>query len=119
MVEILTNWYAQAVDFINWLVAYITTGVYDFTVEVFSVLTKVIIYSYIQGLIFSYDVASDVVQDLSSDWGLTQQISSAYSAVPSKTRQILGFFGIPEALTIIASAVPVRLAMKFIPFFGR
>jgi hypothetical protein len=102
-------------DFWNW----IYLGVYDFIKEVLVVLTKAIIYAYFQSLIFAAEIGYEVVQDIFNDLGVTQQVQNAYSTIPEDMRNTLAFFRIPEALTIIFSAVPTRWAMKFIPFIGR
>ena len=77
------------------------------------------IYAYFQSMIFAAEIGYDVVQDIFLDLGITQEVQNAYSSIPDDMRATLAFFRIPEALTIIFSAVPTRWAMKFIPFIGR
>lgn len=98
---------------------FIASGIYDFTKETMVFLTKVAIYSYIETSIFLVDVAYEVVQDIFVDLGIASQVQSAYSTIPGEIQNTLAFFGVPEALTIIFSAVPTRWAMKFVPFIGR
>lgn len=94
-------------------------GIYDFVKEIMVYLTKVSIYTWIQIQLFAIDIAFEVVQDIFVDLGLTQAVQSAWSMVPEAMRNTLSFFGIPQALTIICSAIPARLALRFIPFIGR
>ncbi|MFC2974075.1 DUF2523 family protein [Azotobacter bryophylli] len=98
---------------------FIASGIYDFVKETMVFLTKVAIYSYIETSIFLVDVAYEVVQDIFVDLGIAAQVQSAYGTIPGEIQNALAFFGVPEALTIIFSAVPTRWAMKFVPFIGR
>lgn len=106
-------------DFINYAWAWLYTGVYEFVKDCFVFLTKIIIYSMIQGAIFSAQIAAEVVSDISADLGVTQYAQSAYNNIPADMRATLDFFGVPQALTIILSAIPTRMVMRFIPFIGR
>ncbi|MOA55002.1 hypothetical protein D3C78_1787160 [compost metagenome] len=98
---------------------YVYSGIYEFTKEVMVFATKVAIHTYIEITIFAYEVAFDVVQDFIADLGIAARVESAYSSIPSPIRDGLSFFGVPQALVIIGSAIPTRIAMRFIPFIGR
>lgn len=102
-------------DMWNWFYQ----GMYDFTKEVMVAMTKAMIYAYFSSMIFAAEIAYEVVQDIVQGLGITQQIQSAYSTIPEDMRNTLAFFRIPEALTIIFSAIPTKMAMKFVPFIGR
>jgi len=98
---------------------FIASGIYDFVKETMVFLTKVAMYSYIETSIFLVDVAYEVVQDILVDLNIASQVQAAYNSIPGQFQNTLAFFGVPEALTIIFSAVPTRMAMKFVPFIGR
>lgn len=115
----ISDFFVSVSAFFQSIWDYVYIGIYDFTKEVMVFLTKVAIYSYIQATIMAYEVAYEVVQDLLVDLGISAKIESAYSAIPAQMRNTLAFFGVPEALTIIFSAIPTRIAMRFVPFIGR
>lgn len=94
-------------------------GIYDFVKEVMVYLTKASMYTWIQIQLFAIDVGFQVVQDIFVELGVTQQVQNAWNMVPENMRNTLTFFGIPQALTIIGTAIPARIAMRFIPFIGR
>ncbi|WP_437882141.1 DUF2523 family protein [Pseudomonas sp. LRF_L74] len=94
-------------------------GIYQFFKEVFVVFTKVMIYSYLKTMVFALDVAYTVVQDIMEDIGVADQVSQFYGAIPDEYRSMLGFFKVPQAITMIFSAIPTRWALKFVPFIGR
>lgn len=98
---------------------FLTTGIYDFTKAALVVVTKAIIYSYLQSSLFMLEIAYTVVQEIVADVGVTQQVQSAYSMIPSDIRGTLSFFNVPQGLSLIFSAIPTRWALKFIPFSGR
>lgn len=115
----ISNFFVNVSHFFQAIWDFICSGIYDFTKEVMVYLTKVSIHAYIQGTLFLVDVAYEVVQDILADLNITSQVQNAYNSIPSEIRSTLSFFGVPEALTIIFSAVPTRWAMKFVPFIGR
>lgn len=115
----ITDFFAHIYEFIQYLWDWMTTGIYLFIKEVMVFLTKVLIYAYFKSMIFAAQIGYEVVQDIFDDLGVTQEVQSAYSLIPEDMRNTLAFFRIPEALTIVFSAVPTRWAMKFIPFIGR
>lgn len=115
----ITDWFEQVNVFFQSAWDWLYYGIYDFVKETFVLLTKVMIYSAIQTAIFTAEVAYEAVQDISADLGVTQQAQAAYNSIPAQMRSTLDFFGIPQALTIILSAIPTRLAMRFVPFIGR
>lgn len=115
----VSDFFAGANEFLQAAWDYIYSGVYDFVKEVMVLLTKVAIYGYVQSTLFAVDIAYEVVQDIFVDLNIASRVESAYSSIPGQIRNALSFFGIPEALTIIFSAIPTRIAMKFIPLIGR
>lgn len=117
--EFISDFFVNVSAFFQSIWDWIYIGIYDFVKEVMVYLTKASMYSWIQIQLFAIDIAFEVVKDIFVDLGLTQAVQSAWSLIPENMRNTLSFFGIPEALTIIASAIPVRIAMRFIPFIGR
>lgn len=115
----LTEFFGHLYDFIQYIWNWMYVGVYEFIKEILVVLTKAAIYTYFRMMIFAAEIGFEVVQDIFSDLGVTQEVQSAYTSIPEDMRNTLAFFRIPEALTLLFSAIPTRWAMKFIPFIGR
>ncbi len=117
--EFISEFFVSVSLFFQSVWDFLYQGAYEFMRDVFVILTKARIYAQIKIAIFSYDVASETVRQIFDEFDFTAQVQGAYSLIPSDVRDTLNFFGIPEALTIILSAVPTRMAMRFIPFIGR
>lgn len=117
--EFISNFFVHVSEFFQDIWNWMYLGVYEFAVELMAYATKAAMYTWLQIQLFAIDVAYEVVNDLFQDFGIAQQVQSAWMMVPDQMRSTLSFFGIPQALTIIVSAIPARLAMKFIPFIGR
>jgi len=94
-------------------------GIYDFVKDAFVLATKMMIYGYIQGMIFLLEVSYEVFASIMDEIGVSKQVEEMYSSLDADLRSALGFFGIPDALNIIVSAIGTRWTMKFIPFIGR
>ncbi|TBW03706.1 DUF2523 domain-containing protein [Azotobacter chroococcum] len=115
----ISDFFVSVSQFFQSIWDFLWVGIYDFVKEVMAYATKAAIYTYIQISIFLVDVAYEVVQDILVDLNVAAQVESAYNSIPGQMRNTLAFFGVPEALTVIFSAVPTRMAMKFVPFIGR
>lgn len=115
----ISDFFVNVSTFFQSIWDFLYSGIYDFVKEVMAFLTKVAIYSYIQISILLVEVAYEVAQDIFIDLNVAAQVQSAYNSIPDQMRNTLAFFGVPEALTIIFSAVPTRMAMRFVPFIGR
>ena len=113
--EFFNNIQEFAQDVWDWL--YI--GIYYFFKALLVTATKAMIYAYLEGLLICMDVAYTVVQELLEDTGVIAEVRNAYNAIPADVRGYLAFFNVPQGLTLIFTAIPTRLAMKFVPIFGR
>lgn len=98
---------------------WIYSGIYDFVKEVFVLATKVAIYSYYQALLFALQVAYQTFHELVSEIGISDKVQQYYNMLDADVRSVLAFFGIPDALMIIFSAIGTRWTLKFVPFVGR
>ncbi|WP_268796408.1 DUF2523 family protein [Pseudomonas huanghezhanensis] len=65
--------------------------------------------------IMMIDVAYEVVQEVITDSGAAQLVSSAWASIPGDIQSTLSFFKIPQGLSLLFSAIPTRWAMRFIP----
>lgn len=117
--EFISTFFVHVSEFFQSARDWLYLGIYDFVKEVMVYATKASLYAWIQVQLFAIDVAFQVVSDIFIDIGLTQQVQNAWMLIPQNIRDTLSFFGVPESLTIIGSAIPARIAMRFIPFIGR
>lgn len=67
-----------------------------------------------QALIMSYEMT----QEFLASFNYQQHVASAWNAIPSTPRAILGFFKIPECVNILVSALGTKFVLKFVPFAG-
>lgn len=119
MFDWLATWLDQLGAFIEALWTFFASGIYDFAKEVMVLVTKAMIYAYIQSMIFMADIGYQVTQEIMQEVGITSAVTSAWGSLPADIRGTLSFFNIPQGLTVIFSAIPTRWAMKFIPGAGK
>lgn len=117
------DWIAGFLDnilsFFQWIWDFLSSGIYLFVKEVLVLLTKVAIYSWISVQIMALDVAYSAAQSILSEIGVSEAIRAKWSGLPAEVASTLSFFGIPQALNIIFSALSTRFVLKFVPFLGR
>lgn len=117
------DWIAGYLDnfttFLQWVWDFLTNGIYDFIKDGMVLLTKAAMYSWFQIQLFALDVAYETAQSLMSDLGVVEAVRSRWSGLPAEVANTLAFFGVPQALNIIFSALSTRFVLKFVPFFGR
>lgn len=117
--EWLSSFLDQIIVFFQFIWDFLTVGIYDFAKDVMVLLTKAAIYSWFQIQVFALEIAYDAAQGVMADFGVAQAVRQHWGAVPSEVANTLAFFGIPQALNIIFSALSTRFALKFVPFLGR
>lgn len=117
--EWLSGFLDQILDFFQFVWDFLSSGIYDLIKDGLVVLTKAAVYSWIQVQLLALEVAYEAAQDIVTDIGVTQYVRQRYSGIPSQTAATLEFFGVPQALNILFSALSTRFALKFVPFIGR
>lgn len=117
--EWLSGFLDQILDFFQFVWDFLSSGIYDLIKDGLVVLTKAAVYSWIQVQLLALEVAYEAAQDIVTDIGVTQYVRQRYSGIPSQTAAALEFFGVPQALNILFSALSTRFALKFVPFIGR
>jgi len=110
---------ADILGFFQSIWDWVYSGIYDFTKEAFVLATKVAIYSYFQAVLFGLEVSYQVFQELMSEIGISDKVQQYYNMLDADVRGALAFFGVPDALMIIFSAIGTRWALKFVPLVGR
>ncbi|MDH0897723.1 MULTISPECIES: DUF2523 family protein [unclassified Pseudomonas] len=117
------EWLAAFVDqvilFFQFIWDFLTTGIYDFVKDGLVLLTKSIMYSWVQVQIFALEIAYGAAREVMSDLGVSEGVRRRWGDIPADVANVLTFFGIPQALNIIFSALSTRFALKFVPFMGR
>lgn len=111
----IATWFDSVNTFFQAVWNFMDSGIYDFVKDLMVVVTKALIYSYFQFKIYALDIAYEVVQEILQDTGVTQMVKSAWSSIPGEIQATLGFFNIPQGLTLIFAAIPTKWALKFVP----
>lgn len=100
---------------LNALYEWFASGLYDFVVEFWSwVAIKAVTWWYealLWKLTFAWDIASEVVSDLS----MAGEISAAISALPGQAEDWVRYARVPEALNLIGTAGVTKIVLRFIP----
>lgn len=117
--EWLSGFLDQIIAFFQAIWDFLLQGIYDFVKDAFVVATKAAIYAWFTGLVFLLDVSFTVAKELIESLGLSAQLRSMFGMLPPDVSSALSFFGVPQALNIIFSALATRFCMRFVPFFGR
>jgi len=113
--DFIISWMGSVTGFFQAAWDFMDSGIYTFTKELLVIVTKALIYSFLQFKILMLDVAYEVIQELLRESGVTELVKSAWASIPGNIQSMLAFFKIPQGLTLIFSAIPTRWAMKFIP----
>ncbi|WP_341524003.1 DUF2523 family protein [Pseudomonas sp. G.S.17] len=113
--DFVISWMGSVTDFFQAAWDFMDSGIYTFVKDLLVILTKALIYSFLQFKILMLDVGYEVVQEILQESGVTELVKSAWASIPGNIQSMLAFFKIPQGLTLIFSAIPTRWAMKFIP----
>ncbi|OLU32136.1 Head virion protein G6P [Pseudomonas sp. PA15(2017)] len=119
MFEWLGGFLDQIIVFFQWVWDFLTVGIYTFIKDGLVLLTKAAMYSWVQIQLLALEVAYETAQQVMGDLGVAEAVRQRYGALPGDLADTLQFFGIPQALNIIFSALSTRFALKFVPFIGR
>lgn len=109
----------QIINFFQYIWTFLSQGVYDFVKDALVVATKAAIYSYFSAMSFLIDISFTAAKEIIQALGLSSAVRSAFSALPAPVSSALNYFGIPQALNIIFSALSTRFVMRFVPLIGR
>ncbi|SDF75231.1 DUF2523 family protein [Phytopseudomonas seleniipraecipitans] len=119
MFEWLGGFLDQIIQFFQWVWDFLSVGIYAFVKDAMVLLTKAAMYSWIQIQLIALEVAYEAAQGVMADIGVAEAVRQRYGDLPGDVASTLSFFGIPQALNIIFSALSTRFALKFVPFIGR
>lgn len=90
------------------------SGIYGFFTKAFAEGIKWLMVFYfqlkLQALVFSYDVASNIISSLQ----LSDVINESFASLDSRLVAFLSFFRIPESINLILSAYTTRIVLSMI-----
>jgi len=104
---------------VNELLDFISDGIYTLIVESFALLVEYLTLKAIEFTIWSIGFSWDVAKAIINDLGLNDSLNSAWNLLPADSVSILSFFGVPNMISIILTALITSYTLKFIPFSGK
>lgn len=104
------------VEYLQSIINWIYSGVYDFFVQFISYLISMLTIFYLKSAIiildFSWKVASDILRDLH----FSKFIASIYSNFDNKIIDLILWLRIPDFVSAISTGYVTRYVLRFIPF---
>jgi len=113
------DFFDSVVARLNSIYEFITSGIYDFFVDSFALLVEYLTVSSIKFTIWSMSFAWDVSKSIIEDLGISDTLNNAWSTLPGDTVSILSFFGVPDMVNMLVTAIITSYTLKFIPFSGK
>jgi len=104
---------------INAIITWLEHGIYDFFVETFEYFGQVLTLFFTEITTSFISFAWGLAKEIISSFGLDDDLSNTWSALPPDIVSIIGFFGIPAVINIIMAALITSFVLKFIPFLGK
>jgi len=102
------------IEFFNDVLAFLDSGIYQFFVDLVAwVLIKLTVFKLqleLSSLVFAWDIASSIIQQLD----ITAEIQSALSILPAQVQQNLYFFNVVEGINLILNAAATRFVMRML-----
>jgi ABC-type bacteriocin/lantibiotic exporter with double-glycine peptidase domain len=102
------------IEFFNEVLAFLDNGIYQFFVDLVAwVLIKVAVFqlqAQLASLVFAWDVASSIIQQLD----ITTEIQNALSILPPQVQQNLYFFNVVEGINLVLNAAATRFVMRML-----
>lgn len=117
--DTIAGFFDPIIGFLQAAWDFLAQGIYDYFKDALLVATKAAIYSYFSSLTLCMEIAFVAAREIIQSLGLSSAVRSAFSALPPQISSALSFFGIPQALNILFSALSTRFVMRFVPFIGR
>ncbi|MGR1220038.1 DUF2523 family protein [Metapseudomonas otitidis] len=115
----ISSFLDQIINFFQYIWTFLSQGIYDFLKDALVVATKAAIYSYFTSMSFLVEISFTAAKEIVQALGLSSAVRSAFAALPAPVASALNYFGIPQALNILFSALSTRFVMRFVPLIGR
>ncbi|MBV7564160.1 DUF2523 family protein [Pseudomonas sp. sia0905] len=119
MFDWIAGFLDQIILFFQWIWDFFTQGIYEFVKDGMVILTKAAMYSFLQMQLIALEIAYEAAQGVISDLGIASAVRERYGQLPGELTSALSFFGVPQALNILFSALSTRFMLRFVPFIGR
>jgi beta-mannanase len=107
------DFFNKIIEFFDYIVTFITSGIYDLIVKWFAqfiISAQISMVKFkIFSLVFAWDVAKEIINQLS----VSSYLQQAYNSLDSRIISLLNFFKIPDAINIILSARITKFVLKF------
>lgn len=116
MLQILGVLLTSAVTFFGAIDGWFGEEIYNFATWAFSHLVQYLTLAAIKFQILAVTFAWDVASQMLSDLNISSFIAEAWGAIPGDLSSALGFFGVPEAVNILISALGTKFVLRFVPF---
>ena len=100
-------------SFWNW----ISNGLYDFMTWAFAGFVEYSVISAIKLQIWVVGFAWDVAKQILVDLGFASHLGTAWAALPSGVSGLLAELKVPQAVTLLITALVARVALRLIPGF--
>ncbi len=104
------------IDFFNQILDFINTGIYklltEFVAYLISKISIFVLTSTLKMMVFSWDVAKQIMVDLQ----ISSILASIYSHFNSKILELLFWLKVPDFINNVLTAYITRFVMRFVPF---
>lgn len=101
------------IEFLSEILTFITSGIYDFCVEAYAwIIIKVTVYK-VEGMLFAMKYSWEVAREIMTQLNISQEITSALSALPPETIDHLNFFNVINGINLMLNAFITRFVMRF------
>lgn len=99
-------------DFFNYIIDFLETGIYDLFVQLFAYVIKSFLISYLDFkiwlLTFSWDISKSIVQS----YQLSQSLQTAFDNLPYIN--LLSAIQVPECINLIATGYITRFVFRVV-----
>jgi len=117
------EWVSGALDqvftFFQFIWDFFSNGIYTFFKDAMVVATKASVYAWFKIQLFALEVAFKAAQGIVTDLGVSSAVKRYWGGLPGDVADALSFFGVPQALNILFSALSTRFVLRFVPVVGR
>lgn len=102
------------IEFFNEMYTWITSGIYDFVVEVYAwVIIKIAgfqLKATMASITFAWDIAREIITQLN----ISSEMQAALNRLPPEVVDKLNFFNVINGLNLLLNAFVTRFVMRFI-----
>lgn len=93
---------------------WLSSGIYEYTVEFMSFLVAALLKAYFASMYAMVNFSWDIAQDLLDDLQITQYINGMYSHFNNQILDVLLYFRLPEFTNTLVSAYVTKYVFSFL-----